>query len=176
MGMDKIRAGLWNDEENVDRGSAQYSTMVFEQYKLYVESADRSAAQRSAANVFFLSINSLVAAAIAGFWSHPPDANPWLLLFPLSILEAMCYFWFRLIGSYRQLAGVKWQVVGALEERLPASPWLKAEWKAGLEEGTDRSVYWPLTHLEKWIPRAFGLAYLVGTIAILSAEGCGLAP
>jgi hypothetical protein len=40
--------------------------------------------------------------------------------------------------------------VGVLEERLPASPFWRADWWA-LGEGTDRARYWPLSHIEQWI-------------------------
>jgi hypothetical protein len=58
--------------------------------------------------------------------------------------------------------------VGALEERLPASPWWRAEWLA-LGEGRDRRKYWPLTHVERWIPALFAVIYVAGfTVAVLA--------
>jgi hypothetical protein len=57
-------------------------------------------------------------------------------------------------------------VVGALEERLPASPYRRAEWKA-LGEGKDPARYWPLTHLEQWIPLLFAATYVAGFIAVI---------
>jgi hypothetical protein len=48
-----------------------------------------------------------------------------------------CFAWFYLVWSYRLLNSAKYQVVGALEERLPASPFWAAEWWA-LGEGTNR--------------------------------------
>ena len=69
-----------------------------------------------------------------------------------------------MVKSYGQLNTGKWQVVGVMEERLPASPWWRAEWQA-LGEGKDRSLYWPLTHIEKWVPLVFVLLY-VGMLTI----------
>ena len=75
---------------------------------------------------------------------------------PLAAILGQCFAWFYLVRSYRLLNSAKYQVVGVLEERLPASPFWGAEWWA-LGEGTDRARYWPLSHIEQWIPILFGL-------------------
>ncbi|MGV9866302.1 RipA family octameric membrane protein [Rhodococcus koreensis] len=77
-----------------------------------------------------------------------------------------CFAWSYLVRSYRLLNSAKYQVVGALEERLPASPFWRAEWSA-LGEGTDRTRYWPLSHIEQWIPILFALAYLSRFLALI---------
>jgi hypothetical protein len=59
-------------------------------------------------------------------------------------------------------------VIGALEERLPAQIYWKAEWVA-LGEGRDPARYWPLTHVEQWVPLVFATNYAVGFIALLLA-------
>jgi hypothetical protein len=90
-----------------------------------------------------------------------PDVLTWLLAFPLVIVLGECAAWWWLVRSYRQLNTAKFKVVGALEERLPASPYWRAEW-AALGEGKDWRKYLPLTHLEQWIPVLFGLVYVIG--------------
>jgi len=57
---------------------------------------------------------------------------------------------------------------GRLEERLPASPFCRAEWWA-LGERTDRARYWPLSHIEQWIPVLFALTYFAGFLAFVLA-------
>jgi hypothetical protein len=59
-------------------------------------------------------------------------------------------------------------VIGALEERLPACPYWRAEWTA-LGKGKDKAIYWPLTHLEQWVPCVFALTYICGFLAVLLA-------
>src|SRR6478672_372789 len=54
----RIRADLWvgdADEAWRSRGPA-YETAVLEQYKIYVEMADRISGRRSTANAFFLTL------------------------------------------------------------------------------------------------------------------------
>ena len=89
-------------------------------------------------------------------------------MFPLVALLGQCGAWFYLVRSYRQLNTATYEVVGALEARLPASPYWKAEWLA-LGEGKDAKKYLPLTHLEQWVPVLFGLVYLLAFLAALLA-------
>ncbi|MER6244337.1 RipA family octameric membrane protein [Streptomyces griseorubiginosus] len=165
--IDVVRPNLWNP--SVGPGAytgdgAAYQDAVLEQYKLYAEMADRVSARRSFTNTFFLTLNTAIFAVIGTFWKDRPTASPWLLLFPLVALIVQCGAWFFLVRSYRQLNSAKYTVIGVLEERLPASPYWSAEWKA-LGEGKNRAKYWPLTHLEQWVPAAFAATYLAGFIA-----------
>jgi F0F1-type ATP synthase assembly protein I len=160
---------LWNPAIDVDdytNGKEKYHAAILEQYKLYVEMADRISARRALANTFFLTLNGVAFTLIGVFWKDKPSGSPWLMLFPLVLLLGMCAAWFWLVRSYRQLNSGKFAVVAALERRLPALQYSDAEWKA-LGEGEDKSRYWPLTHLEQWIPTLFAVTYLAGFIVVL---------
>ena len=160
----KIRSNLWNDDEDVQQASLTYSSALMEQYKLYVELADRVSQRRAVANSFFLLVNSAAVVILGSLGVSLDQVSSWLLVFPTVILVCICGVWFYMVKSYGQLNTGKWQVVGVMEERLPASPWWRAEWQA-LGEGKDRSLYWPLTHIEKWVPLVFVLLY-VGMLTI----------
>jgi hypothetical protein len=156
------------DTTNPKEGAKEYSLALLEQYKIYVEMADRISARRGLTNTFFLTLNSAIFTVIAAFWTTRPHAASWLLIFPTVALIAQCLAWFWLVRSYRQLNAAKYVVIGALEEKLPASPYWRAEWKA-LGEGKDPSRYWPLSHLEQWIPVLFAISYAGGFISVLLA-------
>ena len=72
-----------------------------------------------------------------------------------------------IVRSYRQLNAGKYMVVGLLEERLPASPYWKAEWQA-LGEGKDLRRYLPLTHVEQWVPLIFAAVYVAAFVLLVS--------
>jgi hypothetical protein len=76
---------------------------ALEQYKLYVEMADRVSARRSLANTFFLTLNTAVFTAIGLFWKDPPRASAWIGLLPTMVLVTQCLVWYWIIRSYRQL-------------------------------------------------------------------------
>ncbi len=159
---------LWNDPQDKTgpHGRAiPYESAVLDQYRIYVEMADRVSARRGLTNSFFLSLNTGIFALVAAFGKIPLPDRTWWLVIPLIAVLGQCFAWFYLVRSYRLLNSAKYQVVGALEERLPASPFWRAEWWA-LGEGNDRSRYWPLSHIEQWIPILFGLAYISAFLAI----------
>jgi hypothetical protein len=143
---------------------AVYQEAIIEQYKLYVEMADRISARRALANTFFVTLNAAVLTVIGALWKSRPHVSDALLVLPLVVLVMLCLAWFWLVRSYRQLNAGKYVVIGALERRLPASPYWRAEWKA-LGEGKDKAKYWPLTHLEQWVPGLFAAAYIGGFVA-----------
>ncbi|MEU2031409.1 RipA family octameric membrane protein [Nocardia amamiensis] len=166
----ELRHRLWNDPDDkagLARSTADDSA-VLEQYRLCVEMADRISARRGLANSFFVTLNTGIFTLVTAFAKTPPSDKEWWLAIPLVAVLGQCFAWFYLVRSYRLLNSAKYQVIGALEERLPASPFWKAEWWA-LGEGKDRTRYWPLTHIEQWIPILFGLAYISGFLAIVLA-------
>lgn len=166
---DQISAYLWSSTVTPDSyagGEAAYRAAVLEQYKLYVETADRVSHRRGVANTFFLTANTAILTGLGTFWQAVPDGSRGWLAVPLVVLVVQCLGWYRVVGSYRQLSSAKWRVVAALEERLPASPYWLAEWQA-LGWGRDPRRYRPLTHLEQWVPLAFGLFYGVGYLLLV---------
>ncbi len=168
---DAIRNRLWNadiDAQSYVEPNDKYQNAVLEQYKIYVEMADRISARRSLTNTFFLTLNIAVFTFTGAFLQIQPRTASWLLAFPLVALLGQCAAWFYLVRSYRQLNTAKYEVVGALEAGLPASPYWLAEWTA-LGEGKDRAKYWPLTHLEQWVPILFATIYLIGFLVAVAA-------
>src|ERR1700735_1707494 len=170
--MTELRDRLWNG----DIGPASYSgddwsryqDAVLEQYKICVEMADRISQRRALTNTFFLTLNTAIFTLVGVFWKDRPHAPRWALAFPLVVVLGQCFAWFYLVRSYRLLNTAKYEVIGGLEERLPASPYWRAEWWA-LGEGKDRRKYWPLSHIEGWIPVLFGLTYVSAFIAVVFA-------
>lgn len=114
---------------------------MLEQYRHYVEMADCVSARRGLTNSFFLTLNTGIFTLIAAVGKTPPhDRFEWAgdSRWPRSSASASPG---SLVRSYQLLNNAKCQVVGSLEERLPASPFWRAEWWA-LGEGNDRTRYW----------------------------------
>ncbi|MGW4210313.1 RipA family octameric membrane protein [Lentzea sp. NPDC004789] len=151
-----VRAGLWT------AGVAADQAVVLEQYKMCVEMADRVSARRALANGFFLSLTTATLTAAGALW-QAKLLTSWLLALALLLLLVQNGAWFWLVRSYRQLNAAKYVVIGMLEEKLPASPYWQAEWRA-LGEGLDRGRYWPLTRLEQWLPVTFAVLDVVGFV------------
>jgi hypothetical protein len=162
---------LWNAEvgpDNYRPENEKYQNAILEQYKIYVEMADRISARRAMANTFFLTLNTSIFTVFGVFLSAGIAVADWRLFVPLIALVAECGAWFYIVRSYRQLNRAKYRVVGALEERLPSSPYWNAEWFE-LGEGRDRKKYWQLTHVEQIVPIIFAVVYVLGFVLAVTA-------
>lgn len=163
----EIRDALWNEDVGpATYKDGAYQTALFEQYKLCVEMADRISARRNSANTFFLSLHSGVVTVLAAFAGKLSDTSAWLLFAGLLVLVSVCGSWYALVRSYRLLNGAKYAVIGAMEEKLPAYAYSRAEWKA-LGEGKDWRRYLPVSHIEQWVPLILALAYTLGFVAVV---------
>ncbi len=133
---------------------------ILEQYKLYVEMADRISQRRQSANTFFLSINTVIV-SLSGFVVRSPDKSSeslWLVFVGLAGL-IISYTWYRLIRSYRDLNTGKFVVIHEIEANLPIKPY-DAEWVI-LGEGRNKDLYLPFTHIETKVPWVFFTLYIV---------------
>jgi hypothetical protein len=155
---------LWNEfppENEYNKNPELYQSHVLEQYKIYVEMADKISERRNLANVFFLTLHTALIGAIGFFFDKIELITPKLMItFPIAGIITLCFVWWSLIKSYRQLNTAKYEVIGEMEKRLPSSPYYTAEWKA-LGEGKDKSKYTPLTNVENWVPVIFGIMYFL---------------
>ena len=138
----------------------QYKEHLLEQYKLYVEMADRISQRRALANSFFLTLHTglfALATGLSGLSSGQSEKEAAGLAIALFGL-VFAYVWWHILKSYRQLNSAKYAVIHDLEARLPFAPY-DSEWdKAG--RGKDPKRYTPLTKVEGWVPAVFVLGYL----------------
>lgn len=140
--------------------SADIGSVFLEQYKLYLESVEKLRDCRQTANSFFLTLNTVICAAL-GFLFSKDIANEircFCFIIPIAGL-LLSYFWIRLVTSYRQLSTGKFEVVHLMERYLPIAPYT-AEWKM-LEQSIKDAKYKPLTHIEEWVPRLFIILYCI---------------
>src|SRR5215217_8956247 len=83
----------------------QYQNHLLEQYKLYVQMADKISERRQSANSFFLTVNTALIAFLGlvaspdvggdtGLVASPP--LPWVLVVSAAGV-VLCYSWYRLV-------------------------------------------------------------------------------
>lgn len=137
---------------------------LFEQYKLYVESAEKISERRVAANNYLLTVNAFLV-TLYGLVAASRLNTFWTILVPVAgFLVALT--WHRIITSYRDLNTVKFSVIHELEQQMPAALY-DYEWHKA-EEGRGKA-YHPLSHLERWVPIIFMVLYVL--LAVVSATG-----
>ena len=141
-------------------------SLLFEQYKLYVEMMDKVSERRHQANSFFLTVNTVLIMALTSFISlsdKPTIQYSWMIFASIAGI-VFCISWRRLIHSYRQLNRGKFKVIHLLETRLPARLF-DAEWDA-LRHG-DGTAYKPFSQIEMQIPTVFIFLYAALSVVLV---------
>lgn len=131
-----------------------YRSHYFELYKLYVEMADKISERRQSANSFFLTINTVIVGLASYLQLGQTEEAGHLFYLIISIAGMIiCYAWYRLALSYKQLNSGKFRVVHLIEQNLPLSLY-DAEWEI-LGRGKDHKKYLPFTRVEIFVPWVF---------------------
>lgn len=137
----------------------KYHEHLLEQYKLYVEMADKVSERRQSANNYLLTVNSILVSLfgiLSGFGSSVEQRIWWVFLPVAGLLVSIT--WATLIRSYRQLNSGKFKVIHKIESQLPAALY-DSEWKI-LGEGRGKQ-YLPFTHVEQFVPWIFAVLYIL---------------
>ena len=145
---------------NLSEDSPEYHKQLFEQYKIYVDLADRISQRRSNANSFFITANAALLTVASWFRE---DFGCYMYLIS-AIGVAFSVFWFFTIRSYKQLNSAKFEVIHKIESKLPLNLF-SYEWEV-LGKGKSFSKYWPLSHIERIVPIVFILLYVALSIFI----------
>jgi len=158
MVIDNMKKKLLNKSEQ-EYGENYYSH-YFDQYKLYIESAEKISDRRQNANNFFLTINTVLISVFGlSFQIKILEDFSWIkILLALLGLVICTIFWF-LLRSYKQLNSGKFKIIHEIEKELPLSLY-DYEWQI-LGRGKNKKLYYPFSHIELLIPWVFGLIYLV---------------
>lgn len=143
---------LWNEIQDgvVYPSNEKWYSHLLDQYKLYVEMADRISQRRTTANSYFLTVNSAMLAFVG--YLNSKDSVEYLWVLAVAGM-ALCVLWRQGIASYRNLNSAKWKVVHEIEKRLPISPY-DAEWDY-VQRGENSTLYRPISHVEGGVPWVF---------------------
>ncbi|EGR2839825.1 hypothetical protein DU977_14240 [Vibrio cholerae] len=151
--------------------SDNYNQYLFEQYKMYLEMADRISLRRQSANTFFLSLNTALV-ALTSYAKSSVDVTIFHYLLTSLSGIFLCYVWYRLVLSYKNLNSAKFKVIHEIEKLLPLKLF-EAEWEA-VGRGKNKALYHPFTNLEMKVPWIFtgvyalSIAYIIPWCELLS--------
>ena len=147
---------------------------LFEQYKLYVEMADRISQRRSQTNQFYLTgLSALIVILSLIISNHLYQNFLNFVIFVVAFVGILlCIIWHYHIQSFGQHNTGKFVVIHEMEVMLPFAPY-KREWEI-LGEGKDRKKYLPFTHIEKYLPLIMALIFvfliICAIISLLSPD------
>jgi hypothetical protein len=134
----------------------KYQDHLLEQYKLFVGTSQHTSDKRQTANNYLLTLCSSLVTLFVTFLSTFGH-HRWNALLPLAGLF-VCFIWWSLVNSYKDLNTAKFRVIHEIEEQLPVALF-DYEWHV-CGKGKDRDMYVPLTHLERMVPWMFGVLFL----------------
>lgn len=132
--------------------------MLLEQYKLYLEAANLTTQQRSQANTFFLTINTILISAITGLLELSTlNSAPYWIVFACISGILLCISWYFLLRSYRNLNSGRFTLIQEIEKELPARIYAR-EWEIVLNRRGKR--YIRQTFIEQFTPIVFSLLFI----------------
>jgi hypothetical protein len=138
--------------------TSSYNAHLLEQYKIYLTSAENISNRRQTANAFFVTVNTALISLVS--YLNLGAIAPTKLYWAVSLAGiAICFMWYRLVRSYKDLNSAKFKVIHEIEKSLPISPY-DDEWEA-VGRGEDSQLYLPFTHIEIYVPWVFLLLHSV---------------
>lgn len=143
-------------------------SLLLEQYKIYVESANLTSSLRSQANTYFLTINTILVSFLVGILEFSSQTNIYYwIVFACLAGVLLCISWFFLIRSYRTLNSGRFAVIHELEKALPARIYDR-EWEIIVTKtNPKKSKYIRQTYIEQIIPLAFGILYIALSVSYI---------
>lgn len=108
---------------------------LLEQYKLYVEMADRVSQRRMDTNSFFISAHTFIVTVVSLF----SRGNLAVLILIALMGMAFSGAWYVLLKNYRQLNSGKFKVIHEIEAQLPFAAY-DTEWNK-LDLSKNRKLY-----------------------------------
>lgn len=136
--------------------------LLLEQYKLYVELADRLSERRiNTTSTFYSLVNTLIISSFGVLTAFKiGDSANGILMILIAVLGILFTVnWASTIRSYRSLAAAKYQVIFEMEKRLPF-PVFQAEWEAIRNNLSLSTSYTAIISIEKIIQTLFIGLYL----------------
>lgn len=145
---------------NVNYCGREKEKLLFAQYELYVMMADKISHRRAVSNSFFLAINT----ALISLVNYVEQFHSPIYLLNIAGL-ILAILWKNIITSYKNLNSAKYNIINQIEAVLPLTPYF-TEWQI-LERGGNKKKYWPVTHIESYVPIIFALIYSWPVIKLL---------
>ena len=143
---------------------------LLEQYKLYVEMADRVSQRRDQSNRFYVTIVSALAAIVVIIARFGVPENGALLETGFLIIGlfglALSVVWHFNIRSYRTLNSAKFDIINRIEKQLPYAGY-NEEWDILSNPPSGRPRYQQLTRVEQFVPLIFTALFAALTVYAL---------
>ena len=157
-----------------DKYGDNYQVHLLEQYKLYVEMADRISQRREQSNRFYAGLVSAIIALLVVMARFGVSGNNWTIALFIAGLfgAALSVIWYVNLGSYRALNTAKYHVINnGLEPQLPYAGY--TEELEQLRPIKGPAKYFQLTRIERFVPLLMLLLFIGIAAYALYSLTCG---
>lgn len=139
----------------------RYCDHLLEQYKLYVEMADRVSQRRDQGNRLYIALLTALAAVLAIVVDADVFSDLQAVVFLVTGLvgASVSLVWFVTIKSYRALNSGKFAVIHEIERQLPFQGY-KKEWDI-IRPSKGKRRYFQLTRIEQFVPGIVSVPFLM---------------
>lgn len=140
---------LFNNTEQID--------LLFKQYSMFVNSAEKNSDRRNHFNTFFIALHSLLISGLSLF-----EGFIFAYIIPICILGcALALLWLQMLSNYRRLNKAKYEIIQNIETMLPLNLY-KREWELYLKNKHRLNPlrYLSFSRLEMILPYVLILIYL----------------
>ncbi len=129
-----------------------YQTHLLDQYKLYVEMADRLSQRRDQSNRFYAGLVAAIISLLVVTGRFGVSGGSWSIALLVAGLlgVSLSIIWFINLGSYRAFNSAKYRVINEMEPLLPYAGYSE-EW-AYLRPAEGPAKYLQLTRIERYVP------------------------
>ena len=141
----------------------------FDEYKFFAESTLQLSERRQDATQTYLTVNTIIAAAL-GFLMKDMSFPGWgmvLVSLPFFLVGVLaCVIWHRIITQYKALAGWRYNQLIEMEQAMPQSHQIYLKERDDFFNPQAEKKFVSFSGLELWLPRLF--------LALYAAYGVGL--
>ncbi len=144
----------------------------FDEYKFFAESTLQLSERRQEATQTYLTVNTIIAAAL-GFLMKDMSFPGWgmvLVSLPFFLVGVLaCVIWYRIITQYKALGGWRYEQLIEMEQAMPQSHQIYLKERDDFFKPQAEKTFVSFSGLELWLPRLFlgvYLAYGVGLVMV----------
>ncbi len=142
-------------EQYADR----YIDHYLEQYRLYLHIFNATNDRQLKVNEFFLGVNTAIIGILGYLEGKGVVERPVIFLMVPLVGIAICYCWYRIIHSYKQLNRTKFLIIDSVELKLPLS--LFSTEREILGQAKENKKYRSFSSSEIFIPIIFSILYSI---------------
>lgn len=130
---------------------------LFQQYRLFVDSAEKISERRSHLNTFFIALHSLFVSGLSFF-----KTDIFSYIIPICIFGCvLAFLWWYMLCNYRSLNKAKFKIIQEIEKHLPLNLY-STEWSLykTRKHWYNPNRYFSFSRLEMVLPWLLILVYV----------------